>query len=111
MAGQAGGRASRVVYQTGTGQVALPCSAARGPGQLFGCRCCSQHPAPSQLAAAASRPALRGLATPPARACGAVEGLMHLAPACSAWLFLGSVVLEFRKMWAAGAFSLILQVK
>ena len=39
----------------------------------------------------------------------AVEGLMYLAPACTFWLFLGSMLLEFRTMAAEGAFSLMVR--
>lgn len=36
-----------------------------------------------------------------------IEGLMYLAPACTFWLFLGSMLLEFRNMVADGAFGLM----
>lgn len=32
---------------------------------------------------------------------------MYLAPACTFWLFLGSMLLEFRNMVADGAFGLM----
>ena len=38
-----------------------------------------------------------------------VEGLMYLAPACTFWLALGSLLLELRPMLAAGAFGLMAQ--
>lgn len=37
----------------------------------------------------------------------AVEGLMHLAPACSFWLLLGVAFYEWPKMAQANALSLI----
>ncbi|KAL4428420.1 hypothetical protein ABPG75_002509 [Micractinium tetrahymenae] len=36
-----------------------------------------------------------------------IEGLMYLAPACTFWLALGSLCLEFRPMLEAGAFGLM----
>lgn len=36
-----------------------------------------------------------------------IEGLMYLAPACTFWLFLGSMAIEFPKMKATGAFLLV----
>ncbi|PSC69942.1 Triose-phosphate transporter domain isoform B [Micractinium conductrix] len=38
-----------------------------------------------------------------------IEGLMYLAPACTFWLALGSLLLELRPMLAAGAFGLMAQ--
>lgn len=36
-----------------------------------------------------------------------IEGLMYLGPACTFWLIIGSLALEFRPMLAAGAFGLV----
>ena len=36
-----------------------------------------------------------------------IEGLMYLAPACTFWLLLGSMALEWRAMYEAGALALI----
>ncbi|KAL4439240.1 hypothetical protein ABPG77_004142 [Micractinium sp. CCAP 211/92] len=36
-----------------------------------------------------------------------IEGLMYLAPACTFWLALGSLALEFRPMLESGAFGLM----
>lgn len=36
-----------------------------------------------------------------------IEGLMYLAPACTFWLIIGSLILEFRPMLESGAFLLM----
>lgn len=64
----------------------------------------------SQYAGLGSRPAAAAAPPPPRRrpaAAPAVEGLMYLAPACTFWLALGSLALEFRPMLEAGAFGLM----
>ena len=39
----------------------------------------------------------------------AVEGLMYLAPACTFWLLIGSLALEWQRMRAGGALAVVLQ--
>ena len=41
--------------------------------------------------------------------CAAVEGIMYLAPACTFWLFLGILVLEWLAMLQEGAINLMAQ--
>ena len=42
------------------------------------------------------------------RSLGPIEGLMYLAPACSAWLLAGSAVLELPAMRREGAWEVVM---
>jgi hypothetical protein len=39
----------------------------------------------------------------------AVEGLMHLAPACTLLLLIGSALFEFRRIWSTNALAAVME--